>query len=350
MGLRLRRGFTLIELLVVIAVIAVLVALLLVAVQAAREAARRIQCVNNLKQIGLALHSYHGTNDAFPMGGSKNPYQPGNYWYWSTMSAHAAILPYLDQGPLYNSINFMWNAETWGGAAQPSNATIYGTVVSTFLCPSDGFAGVQNTNSYHACYGATTYNLNGADSSGIFTVYRSYRIQDVIDGTGTTLAFAEALVGDGAGNERAKSSSPSKYRGNVVIGGMAPVDQVYNAMTVLNNIPADLQTCASAFKSTTTTIADYRGWRWLVGCPGYTMFNTVQTPNEMKFNGCRWDCNPGCNLDNGFSYPATSNHSGGVNAMFGDGSVKFIRDGVARMIWMQAGTRAGGEVFSGDSL
>src|SRR5215216_5059201 len=104
-----RRGFTLIELLVVIAIIAVLIALLLPAVQAAREAARRAQCVNNLKQIGLALHNYHQTANSFPMGMSL-AYDPNNgvYQDWTDWSAHALLLPYLEQTPLYNAANFSW--------------------------------------------------------------------------------------------------------------------------------------------------------------------------------------------------------------------------------------------------
>jgi prepilin-type N-terminal cleavage/methylation domain-containing protein len=119
-----RRGFTLIELLVVIAIIAVLIALLLPAVQSAREAARRIQCVNNMKQLGLGLHNYHSSNNTFPMGGSKNvtdtpgassgsdpSSDPGNqdgmfYYIWCGWSAQGSMLGYLDQTPLYNNINF----------------------------------------------------------------------------------------------------------------------------------------------------------------------------------------------------------------------------------------------------
>ena len=107
-----RKGFTLIELLVVIAIIAVLIALLLPAVQAAREAARRAQCVNNLKQIGLALHNYHSTNDTFPMGCSSAHYSsPANYNVKQNLSAHAAMLGFLGETTIYNALNFYWGCE-----------------------------------------------------------------------------------------------------------------------------------------------------------------------------------------------------------------------------------------------
>src|ERR1700722_16608350 len=107
-----RRAFTLIELLVVIAIIAVLLALLLPAAQAAREAARRSQCVNNLKQIGLAMHNYHSTTNSFPLGASLNPWGPPNSTYtWSNWGANALMLSYLEQAPLYAAINFSYAPE-----------------------------------------------------------------------------------------------------------------------------------------------------------------------------------------------------------------------------------------------
>src|SRR4051794_21890252 len=121
-----RRGFTLIELLVVIAIIAVLIALLLPAVQAAREAARRAQCVNNLKQIGLALHNYHDTVGSFPPGGQSAPSYAGTWFNWLT-----SILPQIEQMPLYNATNFSRQIY------QAENTTVSLTMITAYLCPSD---------------------------------------------------------------------------------------------------------------------------------------------------------------------------------------------------------------------
>src|SRR5829696_6164386 len=138
-----RRGFTLIELLVVIAIIAVLIALLLPAVQAAREAARRAQCVNNLKQMGLAAHNYQSAVGSFPLGISSNPQNlPAPQWgsTWTSFSAQALMLPYLEQNAIYQAANFSWGP--W-----VNNDTVNNAVIAAFLCPSDPGArgGAWNT-------------------------------------------------------------------------------------------------------------------------------------------------------------------------------------------------------------
>src|SRR4051794_10220583 len=150
-----RRGFTLIELLVVIAIIAVLISLLLPAVQSAREAARRAQCTNNLKQLGLAMHNYHTANGAFPPGAAASFNQlnlqdgPGKLCVnWMGWSAQGMLLGYMEAMPIYNAINFNFDPISWPSA--PYNLTLVNTRLATFLCPSDSLAGRQFNNSYYA--------------------------------------------------------------------------------------------------------------------------------------------------------------------------------------------------------
>ncbi len=160
-----RRGFTLIELLVVIAIIAVLISLLLPAVQSAREAARRAQCTNNLKQLGLALHNYHQAVGTFPMGNTIGYSYVGTQTTWGTFSAQAQMLPYLEQTPLYNSCNFNW--DVWYGTGASINGTVWNVKVNAFLCPSDGKAGMTSINSYYGSFGTGT-NPWASQTNGIF--------------------------------------------------------------------------------------------------------------------------------------------------------------------------------------
>ena len=365
MNRRSSRGFTLIELLVVIAIIAVLIALLLPAVQAAREAARRSQCVNNLKQLGLGLHNYHSTHEAFPPGASKNAYGgPGDYNNWTGWSAQALMLNYLELTPLYNAANFAWTNENGDGQSNPVNSTVNLTIVNMFLCPSDTNAGKFNNNSYHASYGTSTGNNyvnepkdNSAHrgGSGLFGMWISFGIRDVTDGTSNTVAYSEALQGDARGNSRGNTSPSSHYRGNGVMGVGGNDPDLYDASgtNYATAVVPALNSCLAAWNNkSSTNIVDYRGWRWAGGISGFTMFNTVQPPNDSQFpfNGCRLACSPGCDMDNSTSYPATSAHSGGVNALMGDGSVRFIKNTIAKASWWAVGTRAGGEVVGADSL
>jgi prepilin-type N-terminal cleavage/methylation domain-containing protein/prepilin-type processing-associated H-X9-DG protein len=374
-------GFTLIELLVVISIIAVLIALLLPAVQSAREAARRAQCVNNLKQIGLAMHNYHTADNAFPMGSSVAPQvdSPGvQQSIWSAWSAQALMLGYLEQGPLYNACNFSWAVLNWSNfngnanvaGSSDYNQTVLFTNISFFMCPSDPNVGTkQNNNSYAASYGATTtglYNWTfwppggflcgeiGADSTGIFTIGKSYGMQTITDGSSNTVAYSEALVGDANGSEFAgNTTSPSRYRGNYVTGPVSDTSgkNLLNASSNPNAVFKTLDACNAKFKTTLDSIQDDRGFRWCMGTTGWSMFNTIQVPNDSRYanGGCRAGGIPGQFPNDGMSYGASSAHPGGANVLFGDGSVKFIKSSISYQTWWALGTKDGGEVISSDS-
>jgi prepilin-type processing-associated H-X9-DG protein len=138
-----------------------------------------------------------------------------------------------------------------------------------------------------------------------------------------------------------KKGVTSKYRGNVPMGGISDPGgtRVLDASTNVAGVLQGIQACAAKFNAGTDN-ADRRGYRWTLGVTGFTMFNTIQTPND-TFNGCRYDCSPGCFMDNGFSYPASSQHSGGVNCLMSDGSVRFIKNSVNRASWWAIGTSHG---------
>jgi prepilin-type N-terminal cleavage/methylation domain-containing protein/prepilin-type processing-associated H-X9-DG protein len=337
------RGFTLIELLVVIAIIAVLIALLLPAVQSAREAARRAQCINNLKQIGLALHNYQSTSNSFPMTATLAYSDPGtpNPADWGTFGANALMLPYLEQKPIYDAINF--SVTSWQGTLAVMNNTIWLTKLNVFVCPSDGLTGQENTNNYFGSVGTTAGFYPNKGSTGIFASKTTYGVQNVTDGTSNTIAYSEALVSTTPG-----TMNKAKWRDGPAAGSPGPAYAMLDPTGNLADLTADWQQCNQLFVSSVNN--GQRGFRWNLGALGESMFQTLIPPNSNLYpwNSCRLDC-PGCGVLHSGYYNTTSNHPGGVNVALADGSVKFVKSSIQMQIWWALGTKAGNEVISSDS-
>jgi prepilin-type N-terminal cleavage/methylation domain-containing protein/prepilin-type processing-associated H-X9-DG protein len=358
MALRSRRGFTLIELLVVIAIIAVLIALLLPAVQAAREAARRSQCTNNLKQIGLGLHNYHTSINSFPMGASASNNPLDGSIYWMGWSAQGLLLNYLEQTPLYNAANFSFDpVQNVGGNV---NSTVVNTKINGYLCPSDANSGKALPdflviNNYFASQGTSVQNTPTI-ASGLFCFNNSYGIQSCTDGTSNTIAFGESLVGNDKystypGNGVSYCGSCTQFPTNtdandIMSGGVVVATQILN----------DFTQCGSLFQSnarSATNISGNRGEIWAWGAESMSMFNTLIPPNNKSYGGynqCRYGCQCGLgSADHSDISNASSNHPGGANYLLADGSVRFIKESIGVKTYWSLGTKDRGETISSDS-
>ena len=348
---RSRSAFTLIELLVVIAIIAVLISLLLPAVQSAREAARRAQCTNNLKQIGLALANYESSNGRYPPGSIK--FGSGGVTDCTVQRHHtmfALMLPFVEQTAVYNAINFqLGSVDTTGpyglavnGAA--SNSTAYNSVISAYLCPSDtqkdstnstpgysqtSYGGViGNTDVYHWWMGCPTDPPGGhpqIESDGMFNADYSYRPSDVTDGLSNTLFVGETsrFRNDPDGNFFYFWSSDGWYGSSV------------------------------------STVSRFNAMAMTIAKPNAS-FLIPEIGGDSTYYGDWWK-NPSLALQNMGQWGFRSMHPGGVEFVFGDGSVRFIKDSINVIggvnplnnqlgmgVYRKLGTRSGGELISSD--
>jgi prepilin-type N-terminal cleavage/methylation domain-containing protein/prepilin-type processing-associated H-X9-DG protein len=306
--LRRRSAFTLIELLVVIAIIAILIGLLLPAVQKVREAAARMQCSNNLKQIALSTHTYHDSYKRLPPGGNA-----------LNFSAQALLLPYIEQGNLFNSITFS------APPVSAANAFADAQPVPVFVCPSDPQTDVpagDGGNNYVWNYGSDL-QFFASNTRGVFMFGNTkVTLQSITDGTSNTAAFSERRKGDF--NNAVITPETDLFSPP---GSPATPD---DAVALCNSNAWDINNPKYQFRS------DY-GAYWIQAYH-WTLYQHVNLPNS---RGCAF---PPANC----AMSANSAHTGGVNLALCDGSVRFVGNTINLTTWRALGTRNGGEVLGGD--
>ncbi|GAA5506605.1 DUF1559 domain-containing protein [Novipirellula caenicola] len=330
-----RQGFTLVELLVVIAIIGVLVGLLLPAVQAAREAARRMQCSNNVKQIGLGLHNYHAAYNQLPKqaGGSTPPGTRSNVNFLSFL---VGILPFVEQQSMWeqisnpSTVNGNWPAmgpETWNTGYDP-----WRTTIGTYRCPSDPYVsapGQFGSNNYACCIGdgipwTDRGGVDDANSTvnpaadmhlrGMFKTRRVTGFRDTLDGLSNTIMGGEIVCDAG---RREIIAQPV-----FIDNGDNHFNPTHPKCTANAIDPARPQFYVASAELQYSKVDEWRkGHRWMCGLPMYTAINTIRPPNKESCMSHNSDGREG-------TYTVSSRHQGGAHVLMGDGAVKFITDSI----------------------
>jgi prepilin-type N-terminal cleavage/methylation domain-containing protein/prepilin-type processing-associated H-X9-DG protein len=343
---RQRRGFTLIELLVVIAIIAVLIALLLPAVQAAREAARRAQCVNNLKQVGIAMHNYHDSTGSLPPGGMA--IVDGTWQMF--------ILPYLELSTLYNSYNQMGTYESAGGVKNTDQNLRYGGIcqvtvtsarINTLTCPSDSI----NTAGYPSPIASLPISFhNYVVNFGSFGYYQ--QLATAPSGYGGMTFSTPYPPGNWLGAPFS-DAEPSYYPARLM---------VYNFAAISDGLSNTLMASECVQGHPVGTNQDLRGFTWWGESAAFETWLAPNSPlpDVLETTGycpaiypAMAPLNPPCTApyttSQGVTYAARSRHPGGVNTLMCDGSVKFIKNSINLFTWRALSTTQGSEVVSADA-
>lgn len=303
-------GFTLIEVLVAIVLIAMLVALLLPAIQAVRESARRTQCANNLRQLGIALNSYVSAHGKLPMAHNGKGFSP-----------QFSMLPYLDNLNLFNQVNI---TSTVNAEFNPDLTTVERTQINTYLCPSDAVTGYLSAVTNYAGNRGIGFDSKGHLNNGVFNAPEdsvALSILDISDGSSNTIAFTEWAIGPPFNNQAIGSN---KFYETFAFTNSGQVDEFS-------------RNCDSSSKPAFDH-TPRKGVYWLHGDVRSTLYNHISPPNGKTCINDGWIQKS--------AWTANSMHPGGINAIFLDGHTQFIRDSISKSNWRALSTRSGSDISS----